>query len=323
VTRWTIPFLLSLLVLFAACEEDEESYSRKLCDPMAYQVSPSAGTTDGGYEITLYGRFLNSSYSDFGTLDTAVHVGGIPAEVLDVDTDGCNPCDACIADSEACIECLDVCDGTEAFDGSQEECIEQIVIEAPAAEPGTARIALFNAHGATDEFEFIYLGWCEDDVDNDGDGLVDVHDPGCAATGGVAEEGPCEDGLDNDGDGWIDMDDPGCAGLETGSTEVAISGTQCNNGIDDDGDGNIDSADPDCEDGYDTDEFTELGPCEDTIDNDADGWTDYEDPDCGEFYDELGWGRTECNDGEDNDLDGFIDSEDAECEDADDILEEH
>lgn len=81
---------------------------------------------------------------------------------------------------------------------------------------------------------------CADGIDNDGDGLVDLADPGCPSSSDDSEGSPpnpenfactndahcasglicfqgtcqnkakCEDGRDNDGDGKIDLDDPGC-----------------------------------------------------------------------------------------------------------------
>lgn len=81
---------------------------------------------------------------------------------------------------------------------------------------------------------------CEDDLDNDGDGLLDLgSDPGCASAGDDSERGAsyvCDDGLDNDGDGLPDYpDDPGCS-LAYGSREHP----QCDDGLDNDGDGGID-----------------------------------------------------------------------------------
>jgi len=45
---------------------------------------------------------------------------------------------------------------------------------------------------------------CNDGIDNDGDGLVDIDDPDC--------QSPeiCDDLIDNDGDGFIDGADPDC-----------------------------------------------------------------------------------------------------------------
>ena len=57
---------------------------------------------------------------------------------------------------------------------------------------------------------------CNDEVDNDGDLLVDLADPGCVRPNDVSEDDPaeaplCLDGLDNDEDGLIDYPtDDGC-----------------------------------------------------------------------------------------------------------------
>ena len=58
------------------------------------------------------------------------------------------------------------------------------------------------------------LHQCEDEIDNDGDGLIDLADPGCDNDNDNKETDPklkqCSDGIDNDGDGLIDLADPGC-----------------------------------------------------------------------------------------------------------------
>ena len=60
---------------------------------------------------------------------------------------------------------------------------------------------------------------CNDGVDNDGDGLVDLADPGCQDNERrrVEDDDPeesspprCRDRVDNDLDGLVDLDDPGC-----------------------------------------------------------------------------------------------------------------
>jgi len=51
---------------------------------------------------------------------------------------------------------------------------------------------------------------CSDGLDNDGDGFVDLADPGCAAANGKKEDPECNDGVDNDGDGAIDLADTLC-----------------------------------------------------------------------------------------------------------------
>jgi hypothetical protein len=62
---------------------------------------------------------------------------------------------------------------------------------------------------------------CNDGVDNDKDGYIDLKDPGCTDTQDNDETNPapaptttvvyqCSDGIDNDKDGYIDLKDPGC-----------------------------------------------------------------------------------------------------------------
>ncbi|QSZ42988.1 hypothetical protein GJV85_13035 [Sulfurimonas aquatica] len=64
---------------------------------------------------------------------------------------------------------------------------------------------------------------CNDGLDNDGDGLVDLNDPGCTDINDNDEFNEiipptptfeCNDGIDNDGDGRIDMADSGCSSPE-------------------------------------------------------------------------------------------------------------
>jgi WD40-like Beta Propeller Repeat len=93
---------------------------------------------------------------------------------------------------------------------------------------------------------------CANGVDDDGDGLIDLADPGCADAADTSERRPdiaCDDGVDNDGDYGVDrFGDPGCAGASS-----QREAPQCSNGIDDDGDRKIDfdgaglgSPDPQC-----------------------------------------------------------------------------
>jgi probable HAF family extracellular repeat protein len=51
---------------------------------------------------------------------------------------------------------------------------------------------------------------CSDEVDNDGDGQIDLDDPGCPFPEAPLEDPACDDGLDNDRDGLVDFDDPIC-----------------------------------------------------------------------------------------------------------------
>jgi hypothetical protein len=93
---------------------------------------------------------------------------------------------------------------------------------------------------------------CSNGLDDDGDGLFDLEDPGCYAADDPFETNaiiPCDDGFDSDGDGLVDWpDDPGC--------QLAISLMEdpaCDDGLDNDGDTHVDwdggaggTADPQC-----------------------------------------------------------------------------
>jgi hypothetical protein len=64
---------------------------------------------------------------------------------------------------------------------------------------------------------------CEDGIDNDADGLVDLGDPGCASSGDLSERSAllsCDDGTDNDGDGFLDALDDECTDVATGIERV-------------------------------------------------------------------------------------------------------
>ncbi|MGB0717324.1 MAG: hypothetical protein ACPGXK_15710, partial [Phycisphaerae bacterium] len=109
---------------------------------------------------------------------------------------------------------------------------------------------------------------CQDGLDNDCDGLIDMNDPDC-------QQPEICDGIDNDGDNLVDEDfaqlgDP----CSVGTGVCANSGViVCNTA----GDGTTCSASP-------KRAFPE-GPagcsCADGIDNDCDGLIDIDDPDCG------------------------------------------
>jgi hypothetical protein len=81
-----------------------------------------------------------------------------------------------------------------------------------AARPGTAgghKVTVGVSDGpavASASFSWLVINnECTDGIDNDGDGLIDAADPGCA-NGSHVEAPPCNDGIDNDGDGKIDFD---------------------------------------------------------------------------------------------------------------------
>ena len=105
---------------------------------------------------------------------------------------------------------------------------------AAPATPNTARVVVDSL-----------LGPCNDLADNDGDGRVDLADPGCADPLGDREDDPavppqCADGLDNDGNGAIDYpaddgcraagdddEEPDCSGIFYGDVCVAWVSDQC------------------------------------------------------------------------------------------------
>jgi arylsulfatase A-like enzyme len=115
---------------------------------------------------------------------------------------------------------------------------------------------------------------CEDDSDNDGDGMVDCGDTACQGVG-ICGEIECTDLWDNDGDGAVDCADSDCTSSPCGPEGEF----NCGDGFDNDGDGEIDCRwDPDCQ-LWGCGEFE----CSDSIDNDGDGLTDCgpsADPDC-------------------------------------------
>jgi hypothetical protein len=86
---------------------------------------------------------------------------------------------------------------------------------------------------------------CRDHVDNDGDGLVDCDDPGCAAFSFCAElsAAACSDGVDNDGDALVDCADPDCQRLDLCQEK---SDAACSDGVDNNHNGLVDCADFDC-----------------------------------------------------------------------------
>ena len=174
------------------------------------------------------------------------------------------------------------------------------------------------------DMNVIDLAACRDEVDNDGDGRIDLADPGCADAADDDETDAvippqCSDGEDNDDDGATDLADPGCTGAAD-DDEVDPPPPQCDNGEDDDDDGTTDLADRGCGSAQDDDESDDppRPACADGADNDADGFTDYPgDPGCGSELDddESGDGPTlpQCTDGIDNDLDGRVDLADPGC----------
>ena len=88
-------------------------------------------------------------------------------------------------------------------------------------------------------------GVCQNGIDDDHDNVTDwPEDFGCASADDVSEKSDdfaCDDGLDNDGDGEIDMIDAGCP-----FPYATVERTQCDDGLDNNDDGNVDFDDPHC-----------------------------------------------------------------------------
>ena len=105
---------------------------------------------------------------------------------------------------------------------------------------------------------------CQDQQDNDGDGLIDLADPGCDHPFDPSEEDPplppqCRDRIDNDEDGLIDLEDKGCVDLNDSDESDDPPPPQCMNQLDDDMDGLIDYPnDPGCSGQRDEDEQAET-----------------------------------------------------------------
>ncbi|MEM4260290.1 MAG: hypothetical protein QXG00_03565, partial [Candidatus Woesearchaeota archaeon] len=182
---------------------------------------------------------------------------------------------------------------------------------------------------------------CNDEIDNDGDGLTDMNDPQCRNIDDNSETYECNNRKDDNNNSYYDYSPPtirnkdysGCISV---FDDFELDTNECNDGIDNDGDGRIDAiGDPgcfneidpselfECNDRIDNDgdgltdypndrmctsneDHSELFDCVDGIDNDGDGMTDYPfDTECNNFFDFSE--EPECNDGIDNDEDGFID----------------
>ncbi len=99
---------------------------------------------------------------------------------------------------------------------------------------------------------------CDNGVDEDGDGLTDLDDPGCDGPDDAFETSdslPCDDGADNDADGRIDFDPATAA--DPGDEYTLPAG----------------EGDPGCRD---PSWMTESPKCQDGLDNDGDGAMDYD-----------------------------------------------
>lgn len=170
---------------------------------------------------------------------------------------------------------------------------------------------------------------CTDEIDNDGDGLVDCLDISCNDIGIICETDmlTCSDGIDNDGDGDVDCDDMSCGApvlidinpenvedcitLADGVISIEASGLNLGYSIDG---GEVFIS---------TNLFENLGigeynivvinsltGCEVAYSNNP----VIIENDCVELF------ESDCSDGIDNDLNGLIDCEDLYCFNIEDVL---
>lgn len=118
---------------------------------------------------------------------------------------------------------------------------------------------------------------CNNQLDDDANGLIDCDDPACASIP-ICRREICDNWIDDNGDGLVDCEDPTCFGTLpclTPGEEI------CNNGIDDNDNGLVDCQDDDCRDApicRPTDAGQEL--CDNGIDDDGNGAIDCADPAC-------------------------------------------
>jgi hypothetical protein len=115
----------------------------------------------------------------------------------------------------------------------------------------------------------------------------------------------CNNGIDDDGDGLIDLADPGCSGLND-NTETSAA-LVCDDGVDSAADADsladyrLVGGDPGCTSPTDTSEID--GQCDDLIDNDGDSLTDYPaDPHCSSYSDNRELVDDSCSDSDGFDI---------------------
>ncbi len=190
------------------------------------------------------------------------------------------------------------------------------------SEPDGVRQRIFTSSGEDREPSWgpgSLLPKCDNGVDDDGDGLADLADPGCVDASDRSERGLeiCDDAIDADGDGAAAFpQDPGCENLF--DLDERSASLVCDNGVDDDADGLTDfPSDGGCASPL---AQSEVSECQDGFDNEGDGLVDQGDPTCGGDPN----GATEnsaCQNGLDDDGDGSADLADGGCDDPNDTSE--
>jgi len=164
----------------------------------------------------------------------------------------------------------------------------------------------------------------DDGIDNNGDDLIDCHDPDLNCPEDTVEL--CFDGQDNDNNDLSDELDPQCVKFYMENTLVNCMDGFNNDGDSENGEALIDVFDPDCwqilidageigdsdldgmPDAVDTED------CADGLDNDGDGLIDCRDPDCSPLSrDCIEDNEITCFNGYDDDQDGLTDELDLGC----------
>ena len=134
---------------------------------------------------------------------------------------------------------------------------------------------------------------CADRHDNDGDHLVDCHDPDCLHHGLCSELTPfdpviepensverCSDRIDNDADGKFDCGDSDCTVIMETCCISEFDNLTCSNRVDDDRNGFADCRDNGCRRGLFVTACRAETLCNDGFDNDSDDAIDCDDSDC-------------------------------------------
>lgn len=145
--------------------------------------------------------------------------------------------------------------------------------------PNPLNSIIFNVtHTQQSTTQHLDVTACNDGLDNDGDGFVDMQDRGCSSPNDTSELSQCQNNIDDDYDGWIDMEDPGCSSVQDDNEINDQHLTQCSDEIDNDNDTLIDGYDDGCNNSSDNSESSAIDivyECNDSIDNDHDGNIDY------------------------------------------------
>lgn len=126
-------------------------------DPMPAEAAP-------GDVVLLRGAPMSEPF------DTVVRVGGVVAEVMSVERDGCTACDACRAE-EGCSSC-GPCPDCDADCGGCEQALSFLVPDIPG---GPTVIMVYNQHGTSAPIPFQV--WREPDTGLTPDTGADTDEP--------------------------------------------------------------------------------------------------------------------------------------------------